>query len=105
MIIICPIILDFQSKLNMSSSNPIIEIMTAQTPIVIKSCSALPKKIVAMTKATEVAIPPNGDIFLLLNLFSLLTVFFLNCFVKCIKVLFNKADKVMAKSAVTTIGS
>ena len=52
MIIICPIILDFQSRLNMSSSNPIIEIMTAHTPIVIKSCSARPKKIVAMTKAT-----------------------------------------------------
>ena len=72
MIIICPVILVFQSRLNISSSNPIIEIMTAHIPIVIKSCSALPKKIVAMKKATEVAIPPNGDIFLLLNLFSLL---------------------------------
>ena len=80
MIIICPIILDFQSRLNMSSSNPIIEIMTAHTPIVIKSCSARPKKIVAMTKATEVAIPPNGDIFLLLNLFSLLMDLFLKLF-------------------------
>ena len=105
MIIICPIIFDFQSKLYMSSSNPIIEIMTAHIPIVINSCSALPKKIVAMKKAIEVAIPPNGDMFLLFNLFSLLKVFFLNCFVKYIKVLFSKADNVMAKSNATAIGS
>ena len=46
MITICPVILVFQSRLNISSSNPIIEMMTAHSPIVIKSCSALPKKIV-----------------------------------------------------------
>ena len=105
MIIICAINLDLQPRFNMSSSNPISEIMTAHMPIIIKSCSALPKKIVAMKKAIEVAIPPNGDIFLLFNLISLLMFFFLNCFVKCIKVLFNKADNVIAKSAATTIGS
>ena len=44
MIIICPVILVFQSRLNMSSSNPIIEMMTAHIPIVTKSWSALPRK-------------------------------------------------------------
>ena len=68
---ICPVILVFQSRLNISSSIPIIEMMTAHNPIVIKTWSALPKKIVLIKKATEVAIPPNGDIFLLLNLFHL----------------------------------
>ena len=105
MIIICPIILVFQSRLKMSSSIPIIEMMTAHIPIVIKSWSALPKKIVPIKKATEVAIPPNGDMFLLLNLFSPLLFFFLNCFVKCKKVLLSKADNVIAKSNAPYIGS
>jgi hypothetical protein len=69
---ICPVILVFQSKLNMSSRNPIIEIMTAHTPIITKSWPALPRKKVVIKKAIEVAIPPKGDMFLLLNLFSLL---------------------------------
>ena len=42
----------------MSSIIPIIEMTNAQIPIVIKSGSALPKKIVAVKKANEVAIPP-----------------------------------------------
>ena len=102
---ICPVILVFQSRLNMSSSIPIIEIMTAHIPIVIKSWSALPKKIVLIKKATEVAIPPNGEIFLLLNLFSSLLFFLLNFFVKCKKVLLSKADNVIAKSNAPNIGS
>ena len=102
---ICPVILVFQSRLNISSSIPIIEMMTAHNPIVIKTWSALPKKIVLIKKATEVAIPPNGDIFLLLNLFSPLSLSLLNCFVKCKKVLLSNADKVIAKSSAPIIGS
>ena len=82
----------------MSSSIPIIEIITAQIPIIKKSSSALPRKMVDTKKATEVAIPPNGDIFLLFSLFSCLMFFFLNFFVRSIKVLFNKADRVIPKS-------
>lgn len=99
MIIICPVILVFQSRLNMSSSNPIIEIITAHIPIITKSWSALPRKKVDTKKAIEVAIPPKGDMFLLLNLFSLLLFFFLNCFVKCIKLLFSKAENIKAINA------
>ena len=102
---ICPVILVFQSRLNISSSIPIIEMITAHIPIVINSWSALPKKIVLVKKATEVAIPPNGDMFLLLNLFSPLSICFLNCFVKCKKVLLSKADNVKAKSNALNIGS
>ena len=47
----------------MSSSSPTIEIITAHIPIIKKSSSALPKKMVDTKKANEVAIPPNGDIF------------------------------------------
>ena len=98
MTIICAKILDFQSKLIMSSSSPIIEIITAQIPIIKKSSSALPRKTVETKKANEVAIPPNGDIFLLCSLFSSAVFFFLNFFVKSIKVLFNKAERVIPKS-------
>ena len=102
---ICPVILVFQSRLNMSSSNPIIEIITAHIPIITKSWSALPRKKVVIKKAIEVAIPPKGDMFLLLNLFSLLLFFFLNCFVKFKKLLFSKADNVIANSAPAVIES
>ena len=97
--IICPVILVFQSRLSISSSNPIIDMITAHIPIIMKSWSALPRNKVVVKKAIEVAIPPNGDMFLLLNLFSLLVFFFLNCFVKCKKVLFSKADSAIANSA------
>ena len=98
MTIICAKILDFQSKLIMSSSSPIIEIITAHIPIVIKSSSALPRKTVDIKKANEVAIPPNGDIFLLPSLFSSPIFFFLNPFVRSMKVLFNPAERVIAKT-------
>ena len=62
-------------------------------------------KIVLIKKATEVAIPPNGDIFLLLNLFSPLSFSLLNCFVKCKKVLLSNPDKVIAKSSAPIIRS
>ena len=97
-IIICAEILIFQSKLIMSSSSPTIEIITAHIPIVTKSSSALPRKEVDIKKATEVAIPPNGDIFLSFSLFSFPMFFFLNPFDRSIKVLFNKAEKVTPKS-------
>jgi hypothetical protein len=61
----------------MSSIIPIIEIIKAHMPIVIKAGSALPKKIVAMKKANEVATPPYGGIFLSDSLFSFLIFFFL----------------------------
>ena len=48
---ICPVILVFQSRLNISSSIPIIEMMTAHIPIVIKSWSALPRKNSAYQKS------------------------------------------------------
>ena len=99
MIIICPVILVFQSRLNMSSRNPIIEIITAHIPIITKSWSALPRKKVVIKKAIEVAIPPKGDMFLWLNLFSILLFFFLKFFVEFIKIIFSKADIVIANSA------
>ena len=95
--IICAKILVFQSKLIMSSSSPTIEIMTAHIPIIKKSSSALPRKAVDTKKENEVAIPPNGDIFSLFSLFSFEIFFFLNPFVKSIKILFNKAERVIAK--------
>ena len=81
MMIICPESFIFQFRLNISSIKPTIDIITAHIPIVMKSWSALPKKIVAIKNALEVATPPNGEIFLLFNLFSLLVFSFLNSFV------------------------
>ena len=74
---ICIKSLVFHPRLYKSSIKPINEITTAHIPIVIKSWSALPKKIVDTKKANEVAIPPKGGMSLLLSLFSLVKTFFL----------------------------
>jgi hypothetical protein len=79
--------------------------ITAQTPIVIKSWSALPRKIVVTKKANDVAIPPKGDIFLLCSLFSFILFFFLNFLLNLIKVPLNKTERVKARSNALIIGS
>ena len=84
----------------MSSSSPIIEIITAQIPIIKKSSSALPRKMVETKKANDVAIPPNGDIFLLCSLFSSAVFFFFIFFFYSINVLFNTVVSVIPMSSV-----
>ncbi len=82
MITICPVILVFQSRLNISSSNPIIEMITAHIPIITKSWSALPRKKVVIKKATRGCYSSKRRYVFIAQPFLTFIIFFLELFCK-----------------------